>query len=142
MNIYDLTLEQAVSHLMKNGLMAKLENNRISLFFNDSANLIRAQDVIDRAYFNMPDLKPVQFHYMLAKSGLEDAISPLLDVLKNEDIEKYATYKAYLTAARFYDFSKSYHLFNNVKAQIVAVNPALDFDLLTLKTMWLDATLI
>ena len=91
-------------------------------------------------YFNMPDLLPTQFYFLLAKSGLDTAIDTLLTSLQSEDLNKYAMYKSYLNGARFYEFSKAYHMYLDIKVKILAVNPLLDYTLEQLKTLWLEAS--
>ena len=102
----------------------------------------QAQSVIDRMYFGMPDLLPVQFYFLLAKSGLDIAINTLLPPLQSEDLHKYARYKAYLTGARYYEFSKALAMYTDIQVKILAVNPELDFSVEQLKTLWTEASLI
>ena len=101
---------------------------------------ISAQALIDKTYYGMKDLTPTQFYYLLANSGLDDAIDVLLPPLRTENLYKYSMYRSYLNGARFYEFSKAYHMYLDIKAKILAVNPLLDYTLEQLKTLWLEAS--
>ena len=90
----------------------------------------------------MKDLLPTQFYYLLAKSGLDDAIDVLLPTLKTENLAKYSMYKSYLDGVRYYEFSKAYHMYLDIKAKILAVDSSLDFTLEQLKTLWLEASTV
>ena len=87
----------------------------------------------------LPDLTPVQFHYMLNKSGLSDAIALLLPALKGEDNERWSIYKAYLEQARSYEFDKAYTMLDAIKDKFLMVNENLNLTYSHLKEMWLDA---
>lgn len=88
----------------------------------------------------MKDLIPTQFYYLLAKSGLDDAIDTLLPPLKTENLAKYSMYKSYLNGARIYEFSKAFEMYKDIKAKILAVDSSLDFTVSQLKTLWLEAS--
>ena len=75
----------------------------------------------------------------LADSGLNDAIDTLLPPLKTENLTKYSMYKSYLNGARYYEFSKAYHMYLDIKAKILVVDENLDFTLEQLKTLWIEA---
>ena len=98
------------------------------------------QAIIDALPDPMPNLLPVQFNYLLAKYGFDDAIDSLLIALKNEDIDKYAMYKSYLNAARFYEFDKALIMFNEILDKFAAINPALALSESQLRAMWLEAS--
>ena len=98
------------------------------------------QAIIDALPDPMPNLLPVQFHFLLAKYSFDDAIDSLLIALKNEDIDKYAMYKSYLNAARFYEFDKALIMFNEILDKFAAINPALALSESQLRAMWLEAS--
>ena len=100
------------------------------------------QAIIDALPDRMPDLLPVQFNFLLAKYGFDDVIDSLLITLKNEDIDKYAMYKSYLNAARFYEFDKALLMFKEILDQFAVINPNLVFTDDQLKMMWLEASQI
>lgn len=118
-------------------LFVKIENDELKVIASQS-NV--AQMIIDELAAHMPDLVPVQFHYMLNRYGLDDAIAILLPALKTENLEKYAMYKAYLEQARFYEFSKAFSMFNDIKDKLIKTNENLDFTLQQLKSMWTEAS--
>lgn len=91
-------------------------------------------------FLPMPDLIPVQFHFLLAKYGFDDVINLILPSLKNTDINTYAMYKSYLNVARFYEFDKALTMFKEILDQFAAINPALAFTDDQLKMMWLEAS--
>lgn len=97
------------------------------------------QLIIDDYIKPMPDLLPVQFNFLLAKYGFDDVIDSLLITLKNEDIDKYAMYKSYLNAARFYEFDKALIMFNEILDKFAAIDPALALSESQLRAMWLEA---
>lgn len=144
MNISLVTLDlkgqdiNEIKKVLQNRLIfTKLNNNEL----NAPAQIAeKAQTIIDEMAARMPDLLPVQFHFMLNKYGFDDAIASLLPALKTEDINKYAMYKAYLEQARFYEFEKTLMMFNDIRAKFVAVDESLDFTLEQLRAMWLEAS--
>ena len=136
LNIYDLNKAQVILHLMRNGILAKIENDAIAL---NSSKIDEAQTLVDKMYFKMPDLLPTQFYFLLAKSGLDNAINTLLTPLQSEDLNKYAMYKAYLTGARYYEFSKAVAMYTDIKDKILLVDESLDFTIEQLKEMWVEA---
>ena len=93
-------------------------------------------------FLPMPDLIPVQFHFLLAKYGFDDVINLILPSLKNTDINTYAIYKSYLNVARFYEFDKALLMFKEILDQFAAVNPNLAFTDDQLRMMWLEASQI
>ena len=133
LNIYNLNKAQVILHLMRNGIFAKIQNDTITL---NSSKIDKAQTLVDKMYFNMPDLLPTQFYFLLAKSGLDTAINTLLPPLKDEDLNKYAMYKAYLSGARYYEFSKALAMYTDIKDKILLVDDTLDFTEQQLKDMW------
>ena len=98
------------------------------------------QAIIDALPDRMPDLLPVQFNFLLAKYGFDDAIDSLLITLKDEDINKYAMYKSYLNAARFYEFDKALTMFNEILDKFAAIDSALALSESQLRAMWLEAS--
>ena len=139
LNIYDLNKAQVILHLMRNGIFAKIQNDAIIL---NPSKIDEAQTLVDKMYFKMPDLLPTQFYFLLAKSGLDVAINTLLPLLKDVDLNKYAMYKAYLSGARYYEFSKALAMYTDIKDKILVVDPSLDFTLQQLKTLWLEASAV
>ena len=49
-------------------------------------------------------------------------------------------YKSYLNGARFYEFSKAYHMYLDIKAKILVVDSSLDFNVDQLKLLWIEAS--
>lgn len=136
LNIYDLDKQQVANELLRNMVLAAVRNDQIVLM---NSNADKAQAIIDRMYYKMPDLMPVQFYFLLAKSGLDNAINTLLTPLQSEDLNKYAMYKAYLTGARYYEFSKALAMYTDIKDKILLVDESLDFTVEQLKEMWVEA---
>ena len=139
LNIYDLNKAQVILHLMRNGIFAKIQNDAITL---KPSKIDEAQTLIDKMYFKMPDLPPTQFYFLLAKSGLDVAINTLLPPLKDVDLNKYAMYKAYLSGARYYEFSKALAMYTDIKDKILLVDDTLDFTEQQLKDMWTEAQMV
>ena len=119
------------------GIFSKVVGDELQVL---SFQAVKAQSIIDDLANQMPDLLPVQFHFMLNKYGFDNVIAQLLPALKTEDLDKYAMYKAYLEQARFYEFEKTLAMFNDIKSKFVAVNESLDFTLEQLKSMWIEAS--
>lgn len=136
LNIYDLNKAQVILHLMRNGIFAKIQNDAITL---KPSKIDEAQTLVDKMYFNIPDLLPTQFYFLLAKSGLDVAINTLLTSLQSEDLNKYAMYKAYLSGARYYEFSKALAMYADIKDKILLVDNTLDFTEQQLKELWVEA---
>ena len=136
LNIYDLNKAQVILHLMRNGIFAKIQNDAITL---KPSKIDEAQTLVDKMYFKVPDLLPTQFYFLLAKSGLDTAIDTLLTSLQSEDLDKYATYKAYLNGARYYEFSKAIAMLTQAEPIIAQAYPDLDLSIPTLKALWLEA---
>ena len=139
LNIYDLNKVQVILHLMRNGIFAKIQNDAITL---NPSKIDKAQTLVDKMYFKMPDLLPTQFYFLRAKSGLDIAINTLLPPLKDEDLTKYAMYKAYLSGARYYGFSKALAMYTDIKDKILLVDDTLDFTEQQLKDMWTEAQMV
>lgn len=137
LNIYNLNKAQVILHLMRNGIFATVQDDTIVLKLN---KVDEAQTLIDKMYFKMPDLLPTQFYFLLAKSGLDTAIDTLLTSLQSEDLDKYATYKAYLNGARFYEFDKAISMLTQAAPVIAQAYPDLDLSIPTLKALWLEAS--
>ena len=137
LNIYDLDKQQVANELLKNKILAAVHNNQIVIM---GGKVEQSQAVIDRMYYGVADLIPTQFYFLLAKSGLDVAINTLLTSLQSEDLNKYAMYKAYFTGARYYEFSKAYHMYLDIKAKILVVDSNLDFTLQQLKTLWTEVS--
>ena len=119
------------------GIFSKVVGDELQVL---SFQAVKAQSIIDDLANQMPDLLPVQFHFMLNKYGFDNVIAQLLPALKTEDLDKYAMYKAYLEQARFYEFEKTLAMFNDIKSKFVAVNESLDFTSEQLKSMWIEAS--
>ena len=136
LNIYDLDQQQVANELLRNKILAAVRNNQIIIM---GGKVEQAQSVIDRMYYGMPDLLPTQFYFLLAKSGLDTVIDTLLTSLQSEDLDKYATYKAYLNGARYYEFSKALAMYTDIKDKILLVDDTLDFTEQQLKDMWIEA---
>jgi hypothetical protein len=135
--IYDMSYEDVMTVLYSNFIFPTQQGIDVLI---SPIHKISAQDLIDKTYHGMKDLIPTQFYYLLAKSGLDDAIDTLLPPLRTENLSKYSMYKSYLNGARFYEFSKAYHMYLDIKDKILAVNPLLDYTLEQLKTLWLEAS--
>lgn len=103
------------------------------------SQLAKVQGIIDAYVTPMPNLTPVQFHFLLARFGFDQIIESLLTDLYDEDKDRYAYYKAYITAATYYEFDKALLMFNEIREKFVSVNPALDFSLDQLKSMWMTS---
>lgn len=131
------TIKTIMTYLNENGI--KVINLGGLRVLNDEL-YDQAQSLLDGLFNVLPDLIPVQFHFLLNKYGFNEAISLLLPALKVEDINKYAMYKAYLEQARFYEFEKTLVMFNDIKAKFITVDESLDFTLEQLKSMWLEAS--
>ena len=136
LNIYDLDKQQVVKELLRNKFLAAVRNDQIVII---GGKVEQAQSVIDRMYYGMVDLLPTQFYFLLAKSGLDTAIDALLTSLQSEDLDKYATYKAYLKGARFYEFDKAIAMLTQAEPIIAQAYPDLDLSIPTLKALWLEA---
>ena len=136
LNIYDLDKQQVANELLRNKILAAVRDNQIIIM---GGNTDKAQSVIDRMYYGMPDLLPTQFYFLLAKSGLDVAINTLLTSLQSEDLNKYAMYKAYLSGARYYEFSKALAMYTDIKDKILLVDDTFDFTEQQLKDMWTEA---
>lgn len=136
LNIYDLDKQQVVNELLRNKILAAVHNNQIVII---GGKVEQVQSVIDRMYYGMADLIPTQFYFLLAKSGLDVAINTLLTSLQTEDLNKYAMYKAYLSGARYYEFSKALAMYTDIKDKILLVDDTLDFTEQQLKDMWTEA---
>lgn len=136
LNIYDLDKQQVANELLRNKFLAAVRNDQIVIM---GGNVDKAQSVINRMYYGMPDLLPTQFYFLLAKSGLDTAIDTLLTSLQSEDLDKYATYKAYLNGARYYEFDKAIAMLTQAEPIITQAYPDLDLSIPTLKALWLEA---
>ena len=135
--IYDMSYEDVMTVLYSNFIFPTQQGTDVLV---SPVHKTSAQALIDKTYYGMKDLVPTQFYYLLANSGLDDAIDVLLPPLRTENLAKYSMYKSYLNGARFYEFSKAYHMYLDIKAKILAVNPLLDYTLEQLKTLWLEAS--
>lgn len=138
LNTYELDLANAVNFLKANKIAAVQLNNDVFLLLKRQE--VEAQRLLDKLYYGVTDLLPVQFHFMLAKSGLDNAMNSLLNALQSVDIEKYAMYKAYLNGARYYEFAKTYAMYEDIKVKLIEIDTALDYNLNQLKTMWIEAS--
>ena len=136
LNIYDLNKAQVILHLMRNGILAKIQNDAITL---NPSKIDEAQTLVDKMYFNMPDLLPAQFYWLLATAGLEQVIDTLLENLRQTDLQKYAMYQGFLKGARYYEFSKAIAMLTQAEPIIAQAYPDLDLSIPTLKALWLEA---
>jgi hypothetical protein len=134
--IYDMSYADVMTVLYSNFIFPTQQEVDVLI---SPIQKISAQALIDKTYYGMKDLIPTQFYYLLAKSGLDDAIDTLLPPLKTENLTKYSMYKSYLNGARYYEFSKAYHMYLDIKAKILIVDENLDFTLEQLKTLWTEA---
>ena len=137
--IYDMSYEDVMTVLYSNFIFPTQQGTDVLV---SPVHKTSAQALIDKTYYGMKDLLPTQFYYLLANSGLDDAIDVLLPPLRTENLSKYSMYKSYLNGASFYEFSKAYHMYLDIKVKILAVNPLLDYTLEQLKTLWLEASQI
>lgn len=138
-NIYDLT-QVEVSQIL-NSIPTIVSNGICYPVFIFHYN--EAQNLIDNYIKNrdqIPHLLPVQFRYMLSKSGLEQSMLILLNALQTLDIERYAIYNAYLNSARYYEFNKTLNMYNDIKSKLIEINPNLNFTTEELKLMWINAS--
>lgn len=135
--IYDMSYEDVITVLYSNFIFPAQQGTDVLV---SPVHKTSAQALIDKTYYGMKDLIPTQFYYLLANSGLDDAIDVLLPPLRTENLTKYSMYKSYLNGASFYEFSKAYHMYLDLKAKMLAVNPLLDYTLEQLKTLWLEAS--
>ncbi|WP_417212096.1 hypothetical protein [Acinetobacter venetianus] len=135
MNTYDLT-QQEVAQILKNIPTHIVDGFCTPVFVFHYENAQRLIDDFVNRRDAMPTLLPAQFKFMLAKSGLDIAMNTLLEALQGVDIDKYAMYTAYLNGARFYEFDKTYLMYDEIKVKLTEINAALDFSIAELKTMW------
>lgn len=137
LNLYSLSIVDVLTLLYSNFIFPKTIGNTLLVTKDKYKD---AQGLLDKTYYGVKDILPSQFYYLLAKSGLDDAIQVLLPPLKEEDLNKYSKYKSYLYGARFYEFSKAIEMYTDIKVKILAVNSNLDFTIEQLKTLWLEAS--
>lgn len=135
-NIHDMSIETATVLLYSNFIFPKNENNKLLVGTDRKED---AQSILDKAYYKVKDLDPNQFYFLLAKSGLDDAIKVLLPPLRLENISKYSQYKSYLYGARFYEFSKAYSMYEDIKPKILNIDSTLNYTIEELKTLWKEA---
>lgn len=137
LNLYSLSIVDVITLLYSNFIFPKTIDTELLVTKDKYTN---AQALIDKTYYGVKDINPTQFYYLLAKSGLDDAIQTLLPPLIVENITKYSKYKSYLYGARFYEFSKAIEMYTDIKTKILTVNSDLDFTVEQLKTLWLEAS--
>lgn len=137
LNYYNLNKTEALTLLYSNFIFAKVEGEVLLV---SKAKLKDGQTLLNKAYYGVTDLTPTQFYYLLAKSGLDDAIEQLLPPLKIEDIDKYSNYKSYLYGARTYDFAKAFEMYTDIKDKIIAIDSSLSFTVYDLKALWIEAS--
>ena len=135
-NLYDLSIEEVTYLLYSSFIFPIVEDGKLLV---STKEISVAQAIVDKAVYNMPELIPVQFYYLLSKTSLDQAIECLLPPLKEENIVKYSMYKSYLTGARYYEFSKTYEMYLDILPKLVGINPSLSFTLEQLKTLWTEA---
>lgn len=134
---YTISIHDAIYLLYSNFIFPKIEAGKIYVTADRKSD---AQSLIDKTYYNVNNLIPSQFYYLLAKTGLDDAIKILLPPLKSADINKYSIYKSYLYGARYYEFSKAYAMYEDIKSKILLVDQSLNFTLEELKELWIEAS--
>lgn len=139
LDIYSMNKNDIVILLYKHFIFPKIQND---LLMVNSDIYIQAQSIIDKEYYKMENLLPTQFYYLLARSGLDDAINILLPPLKDENINKYSAYKSYLNGARFYEFSKALRMYLDIKEKLLLIDGDLNFTIEQLKEMWIEASKI
>lgn len=137
--IYDMSYEDVMTVLYSNFIFPTQQGTDVLV---SPVHKTSAQALIDKTYYGMKDLVPTQFYYLLANSGLDDAIDVLLPPLRTENLAKYSMYKSYLNGARYYEFSKAYHMYLDIKDKVLVVDSSLDFDVDQLKTLWLQASTV
>lgn len=135
-DLKNLDIYTVRAKLLTHFIIAKIENNLLSVIAKQAT---QAQSVIDKLAAHMPNLLPVQFHYMLNKYGFDDAIAVLLPALRENDLDKYALYKAYLEQARFYEYDKTYAMFLELKNKFEEVDPSLGMEEERFKVLWREA---
>ena len=54
-------------------------------------------------------------------------MSKEIKALQSESLNKYAMYKAYLSGARYYEFSKALTMYTDIKDKLLLVDDTLDF---------------
>lgn len=136
---YTMTPTEIMTLLFSNFIFARSDENG---FYVSIEKLKDAQALIDKTYYGVPDLIPAQFYFLLAKSGLDNAIQQLLPPLKEENIVKYSLYKSYLYGARYYEFSKALDMYADIKPKILLINNELDFTVNQLKDLWIESSTI
>lgn len=134
--IHDMTTEKVMVLLYSNFIFPKLENNKV---FVSSDRKEDAQSILDREYYQVEDLNQNQFYFLLAKTGLDEAIKILLPPLRSENIDKYSQYKSYLYGAKVYEFSKSYLIYEDIKPKLLNIDSSLNYTVEELKTLWKEA---
>ena len=139
LDLKGLNINAAQTALKQRFILAKIENGDLKVADFQSG---KAQAIIDDLASRMPDLVPVQFHFMLNKYGFDGAIAQLLPALKTEDINKYAMYKAYLEQVRYYEFQKSLVMFEEIRDKFSEFNEDLNFSTEQLRDMWIEASKI
>lgn len=137
LNIYNISLQDSII-LLYNNFIFPINNSGI--LYVKPEKYVSAQALLDKHYYGMKDLLPTQFYYLLAKSGLDEVIDVLLPALKVEDLIKYSNYKSYLNGARYYEFSKAYMMYLDIKEKILVVNPDLNYNIDQLKLLWTEAS--
>lgn len=139
LNIYNMGMQNSIYLLYSNFIFPRIENNKLYISNDRKAD---AQSLIDKTYYNVDvDLTPSQFYYLLAKTGLDDVINSMLPRLKNDNIDKYSAYKSYLYGARYYEFSKSYNMYEDIKSKLLLIDQSLNFTLEELKNLWIESSL-
>ena len=139
LDLKGLNINADQTALKQRFILAKIEGGDLKVITVQSD---RAQVIIDDLASRMPDLLPVQFHFMLNKYGFDGAIAQLLPALKTEDINKYAMYKAYLEQVRYYEFQKSLVMFEEIRDKFSEFNEDLNFSTEQLRDMWIEVSKI
>lgn len=130
------SIQEVTVLLYTNFIFPKVIDNK---FYVSSDRKEDAQSILDKDYYKVKDLTPNQFYFLLAKSGLDDAIKVLLPPLRLENITKYSKYKSCLYGARIYEFSKAYTMYEDIKPKILNINSNLNYTIDELKALWNEA---
>ena len=78
LDLKGLNINAIQTALLQKFILAKIENGDLKVADFQSG---KAQAIIDDLASRMPDLVPVQFHFMLNKYGFDGAIAQLLPAL-------------------------------------------------------------
>lgn len=94
------------------------------------------QAIIDDFEMPLPNLTPREFKYLLAATGIKQAVDILLPALYETDREVYARIYSQLEGARYYEWTKTVAMKDYLALQLQAINPDLNLDTENLKVLW------